>query len=269
MDMLARINASVPVPEKTYVGPDGLRYCAKCGQRVETVKLYFGEMRKFRCICECGKKEIDAREAKQKEEEQERNRSRCFGMASMQNWTFDKDDNQNAKLSAAMRNYVKHFADFRKFGKGLLLYGPCGTGKTFYAACIANALIDIGYTVKMTNFSSLINTLQSKFDDRQDVIDSLCTYSLLIIDDLGAERNSEYMQEQVFNIIDARYRSGKPMIITTNLEGKDFKNPQDEGRARIYDRLMERCVPVEVSGYSRRKQELKDTFADMKNLLGL
>ena len=94
-------------------------------------------------------------------------------------------------------------------------------------------------------------------------------YALLIIDDLGAERKSEYMQEIIFNIIDSRCRSGKPMIITTNLSGDEIKNPDNTGYARIYDRLLGCCFPQEISGPSRRKKELRDSFGDMRAILGL
>jgi DNA replication protein DnaC len=94
-------------------------------------------------------------------------------------------------------------------------------------------------------------------------------FDLLIIDDLGAERKSEYMQETVFNIIDSRYRSGLPFIITTNLTADEIKKPQEVSFQRIYDRILERCFPVEVTGQSRRRQALKDTHADVKAMLGL
>ena len=122
----------------------------------------------------------------------------------------------------------------------------------------------------MTNFSRLVNLIQSKsFEDKQNFIDSINRYSLLIIDDLGAERESEFMLEQVFNIIDSRYRSGLPFIITTNLTWNQIKSPQNIEYARIYDRIIERCFPVEVAGASRRKQAVVDTYADMKKKLGM
>ena len=107
------------------------------------------------------------------------------------------------------------------------------------------------------------------FEGKQKFIDSLNRYTLLIIDDLGAERKSEFMQEQVFNIIDARYRSGLPFIITTNLTADEIKKPQDVGYSRIYDRILERCFPVEVTGASRRRQNVKDTYFETKEKLGL
>ena len=64
---------------------------------------------------------------------------------------------------------------------------------------------------------------------------------LLIIDDFGMERGTEYGLEQVYNVIDSRYRSGKPLIVTTNLTLDSLQNPQDTAHARIYDRLLEMC----------------------------
>jgi DNA replication protein DnaC len=228
-----------------------------------------GIKKKVRCICECKKAELDAFENRQKAEENARKRRACFAETNMADWTFEKDDRKNPKLSDAMQNYVKHFTEFKAEGKGLLLHGTVGTGKTFLAACIANALIDEGYRVQMTNFTRLTNIIQGTFDGKQAVIDSLNKHHLLIIDDLGAERKSEFMQEQVWNIVDARYRSGLPFIITTNLTMNEIKNPADIGFARIYDRILERCHPVEVSGVSRRRMKVKDSFLDTQAKLGL
>ena len=187
----------------------------------------------------------------------------------MANWTFENDDRQNAKLSEAMLKYAENFAEFKKESKGLLLYGGVGTGKTYFAACIANKLIDKGYSVLMTNFARLTNQIQGMYEGKQEFIDSLNKYSLLIIDDLGAERKSEFMQEMVFNIIDSRYRSGLPLIITTNLTTDEIKQPKETSFARIYDRVLERCFPIEVSGHSRRRKNVKDSYFDIKEKLGL
>ena len=206
---------------------------------------------------------------RQKQEELERKKRICFAESNMFNWTFANDDGKNEKLSNAMKNYVKNFEEFKKDGKGLLLYGTVGTGKTYFTACIANALIEEGYSVFMTNFTRILNILMDKNTDKQKYIEGMNRYTLLIIDDLGAERSTEFAQEQVFNIIDARYRSGKPMIITTNLTAEELRKPQEVGYARIYDRILERCFPIAVMGESRRNKEGKDSFADIKEKLGL
>lgn len=263
------ISESVPKSDSEYIGEDGLLHCAVCHRKVQTEVEFLGKKKIVRCICDCRKKEMDAHKERERQEELQRQRRICFAETNMANWTFENDDGKNAKLSEAMKNYVKNFTDFRKDGKGLLLYGTVGTGKTYFAACIANKLIDEGYSVLMTNFARLTNQIQGMFDGKQEFIDGLNRYTLLIIDDLGAERKSEFMQEMVFNIIDSRYRSGLPFIITTNLTADEIKKPQDVGYSRIYDRILERCFPVEVTGTSRRRQNVKETFFDVKEKLGL
>lgn len=246
-----KLSESVPKSENEYIGQDGLLHCMKCGEPVELVinPMGLGE-RKVRCICECRRKERDAAAEREKREAFDRNRRICFGGSSLMGCTFEKSvDTEHLKMA---KNYAEHFREFKQKGKGLLLYGTVGTGKSHMAACVANKLIDDGYKVLMTNFATMVNILQSSFDGKQEYINGLNRYALLIIDDLGAERKSDFMQEQVFNIIDARYRSGLPMIITTNLTMKQLTEPMDIGFARIYDRILERCHPIELKGDSIR-----------------
>lgn len=271
--LLDSINANVPKCENTYMGEDGLLHCSVCHRAVQVrlVHPFNGQERIQNCVCDCKLKE-DRDEAERKRREAlERRRRLCFAETNMAQWSFDNDDLKNEKLSSAMKRYVYKFADYRESGKGLLLYGPVGTGKTYYAACIANALIDEGYRAYMTNFARLTNKLQGMFEGKQEFIDSLNDYDLLVIDDLGIERKSEsgYMQEIVFNIVDSRYRAGLPMIITTNLLPDEIKNTPDVRYQRIYDRIIERCFPVEIKGTSRRREALRNTHADMKTELGL
>ena len=94
-------------------------------------------------------------------------------------------------------------------------------------------------------------------------------YTLLIFDDLGIERQSAYMQEMLFNIIDSRWRSGLPFIVTTNLSLDQIKQPDDLEYARIYDRILERCFPIKMVGISQRRLNVRDSYMDMKVKLGL
>lgn len=265
-----KINAAVPEAGNTYLcEDDGLLHCSVCHRAVQVAVEFAGIKKVVRCVCDCKMKEYELAQERQREAERDKKRKICFAETNMAQWTFANDDQKNEKLSVAMKRYADNFADFKRKGKGLLLYGTVGTGKTYYAACIANALIDRGYPVLMTNFARLTNQIQGTFDGKQEFIDSLNDYPLLIIDDLGAERKSEFMQEMVFNIIDSRYRSGLPFIVTTNLTAEEIKKPYEVSFQRIYDRILERCHPVEVAGVSRRREALKDTFAETKAILGL
>ena len=267
--VIDEISKKTPHSEAEYMGDDGLLHCSVCHRAVQTRIEVFGQVKTVRCICDCRIKEMEQQKEIARQEECERKRRTCFAETNMAAWTFENDDRKNPKLSDAMMNYAQQFNDFLKDGKGLLLYGSVGTGKTYYAACIANSLIDNGYRVLMTNFARLTNKIQGMYEGKQEYIDSLNDFDLLIIDDLGAERKSEYMQEMVYNIIDSRYRSGLPFIITTNLTAEEIKKPQDISYSRIYERILERCFPVEVTGISRRRQQVKQSFADVKNKLGL
>ena len=139
-------------------------------------------------------------------------------------YTFAQDDQRNPKVSDVCRRYVENWEEMKAQNIGILFYGDVGTGKSFLACAIANALLERLVSVSVTNFPRILNSLQGSFDDeRQKRIDRLQHYSLLVIDDLGVERDTSYSVEQVYNVVDTRARSGKPVIITTNLSLKDLK----------------------------------------------
>ena len=273
MEEIMKAGDAVNAPkEGDYIGSDGLWYCGKCHTKKQTeIVLPWGTKRPM-CLCKCESERIKREDAERKRREFaamiEKNRRAGFADYQMSKWTFANDDGQNQKLTAAMQRYVANFADMERRGKGLLLYGSCGTGKTYAACEVANALIDKGITALVTNFSRLINDLQGNFE-RQAYIDSLSYYRLLVIDDLGVERNTEYAKEQVYNIIDGRYRAGLPMIITTNLSMDKMSKPDDMDNLRIYDRILERCFPIKVDGGSRRKKAIMQDYESIKNMLGL
>ena len=88
-----------------------------------------------------------------------------------------------------------------------------------------------------------------------------------IIDDLGVERSTEYAMEQMFFVIDSRYRSRRPMIITTNLKLAELKNPPDLAHARIYDRILERCAPILFDGKNFREENAGATRQAAKDIV--
>ena len=107
-------------------------------------------------------------------------------------------------------------------------------------------------SVCATSFPRVLNAVQSA-PDRQTALDRLARYTCILLDDFGVERGTEYAQEQIFSIVDARYRAKRPTIITTNLSLHDLENPQNLSYSRIFDRILEMCpVRLCVSGASRR-----------------
>ena len=252
---------------------DGILYCGQCNTPKQAKISVGGRIWTPACMCDC-----EAQKFKEKQERMEREsaldavkRLRMMGFtdAEMAECTFDKDDGSNERISQVSRKYVEIFAQMQMRGKGLLIYGGVGTGKTFMSACIANALIDRGHPCLVTNFARIVNTLQCMYEGRQRYIDDLNRFDLLVIDDLSSERETSYMGEIIQSVIDARYRSGKPLIVTTNLTAQEMKHPEDIRRQRIYSRLFEMCIPIEVNGADRRRDKLKKDYQDLRKDLGI
>jgi DNA replication protein DnaC len=252
---------------------DGLLYCHKCETPKQCRVNVLGRERKPMCLCKCEQEKRDKEDQERKRqafiERTKKLRKMGFPDEDLVKCNFANDDKGNGKASKVAYQYYTHFEEMLKRGKGLLLFGNVGSGKTFLAASIANELIDKGYPCLVTNFARLTNTISGMYDGKQEYIDGLNKFDLLVIDDLAAERDTEYMNEIVQNIIDARYRSGKPLIITTNLTAKEIYNPTDIKKQRTYSRIAEMCVPLQVEGKDRRKQKAIDDIKDIEKLLDL
>ncbi len=254
-----------------YTGEDGLLYCGKCRTpkqfRMEAPPL---EGRLLPHPCRCEQERLD-REAAEQEARRHRQavadlKRRGFTDPAMRGWTFANDNGKCPQMKHA-RFYVEHWDTMQEENIGYLLWGGVGTGKSYFAGCIANALMEQEVAVRMTNFALILNDLTASFEGRNEYIARLCRAPLLILDDFGMERGTEYGLEQVYNVIDSRYRSRRPLIVTTNLSLQDLQHPQDTAHARIYDRLLEMCAPIRFSGENFRKATAQDKLARLKNLM--
>lgn len=258
-------------PDEYLNESDHLIYCTKChtprqGRYTLQGRVFMPPIR-----CKCQQEIYDQEEARRKlsERQAEIKRMKTSGLQdkSLYDYTFEKDTGINPEMHLAHK-YVENWDDMKARSSGLLLWGDVGTGKSFFAGCIANALLEKGVPVLMTNFSRILNTLSGMhFEDRNQFIDSLNRYSLLIIDDLGIERNSEFALEQVFNVIDSRYRSKKPLIVTTNLTLEELNNPTNMVHSRIYDRILERCAPIRINNRNIRKDNASANLQEAKKIL--
>ena len=255
-----------------YIVNDGLIYCSKCHTPRQKRLEVSGKTIEPRCMCACQTEDYDRREQERKHREfldmVAKNRSIGLPDPGLRKHTFENDLGYNPKQIRMAKRYVQHWEEMQKNSTGLLLWGDVGTGKSFIAGCIANALLDKGVPVIMTNFARLLNKLTDMYaGDRNAYIDSFKRYPLMIIDDLGVERNSEFAREQVFSVIDSRYRSELPMIVTTNLTLEELQHPEDLSRSRIYDRVLERCLPIRINDQKIRELNQAATFAQAKQLL--
>lgn len=180
--------------------------------------------------------------------------------------SFRKTNDNAYNLKLCLR-YANHFDEMLAKNQGLLFYGGVGTGKTFAAACIANHLLNQRIPVIMTSFVKLLESMQGFSEDDSTLIARLNRAKLLIIDDLGAERSTDYALEKVYDIVDSRYRAKLPIILTTNLSMTELKESTDIRYTRIYDRIFEMCYPMQFKGQSWRKVEAARRFDAMKNFL--
>lgn len=237
---------------------NGLLMCCKCNTAKQTKVNFAGVVERIvGCMCACEQEKDRKEEAlrKRREEMDKMERLRSVGITNQlfRDVSFEKDDGKNPGPMEKLRRYAEKWPEMQEKNIGLLLYGGVGTGKSYGAACIANRLIENLVPVLMTNFSSVLNAMYGfHVEDKNAYIADMMRYKLLILDDFGMERNSQYALEQVYNVIDSRYRSGKPLIVTTNLSRAELESPGDVDHARIYDRVLEMCVPINFGNSGRR-----------------
>jgi DNA replication protein DnaC len=253
-DLNAIINPKQPVAVSNDFVKDGILYCGECRAPKQ---INLDGLRPILCECQLKARKAADAEAERLYREKVTRYLRETGItdALYRDWTFDTDDGKNPKASETAKAYVNNWAANKANNTGILFSGRIGTGKTFHACCIANELIDKGVRVTVRNASRLI-ARATDFDD--DIYPEIEHAELLIIDDIGTGRSTEYAVETLYNIIDARYRSGKPLIVTTNLTPNEMVQEQDEGKRRTYDRILERCpIRILYNGESRRIEKAR------------
>ena len=257
--------------EGDYIGKDGLLYCGVCRTKKQT-RLPASDFTGGReiivpCICKCKVEENKRKEEEEKKRQEMQRLERLKAKLKAARLDGYQVDGDNQKIYNLAGNYVKRFDEMYEKRQGLLFWGTVGTGKSYTAACIANELLNQMIPVVMTSFVKILQNIQGNPDEEERIMAGLNTAKLLIIDDLGAERSTDYALEKVYNIIDSRYLSGKPLILTTNMTLKDMQESEDIRYRRIYDRIFEMCFPVRFAGRSWREKAASKRFDAMKNLM--
>ncbi len=258
-----------------YAEKDGLMHCSKCNTpTLKEVMLIPPKVFRLPVMCQCHEAEYKQKETDRKNRENmariERLKKNSLMDEKFKSTTFDtfKVTKENVKVYKICKRYAENFGEMVEKNQGLLFHGPVGTGKSFAVACVANYLLGKMIPVVITSFIKILQNVQSfKGDEEHMFVNAMNHAKLLIIDDLGAERNTDFALEKVYGIIDSRYRARLPLILTTNLSIEQMQENTDIRYTRIYDRIFEMCYPVEYRGHSWRKGEAAKRFDEMTKLL--
>lgn len=243
----------------------GLLHCGLCHTPKQVSIDFLGKKQVVYCICKCQNERYERERAKIRHMEQtDKNRENSSIPAIYKDATCLSLSDPKKKKYAY--NYVQKFDIIGN--KGFLLYGDVGMGKSYFAACIASDLLKHGKSVKWLTAMEIAQTGSFFSSSNYDAFhDSITSPDLLIIDDLGAERGTDFALERVHEIVDYRISSCKPLIITTNYELSEMRETTDLRKKRTFDRIFRCCFPLAFHGVSYRQKQAKANYDDTRNLL--
>ena len=265
-----------PAPEQCQFCGQSLRYIGLKHPFKKSIMVWLNPLR---CTCEKAQgywKEYDLEQARIKTEEAEQERKlqlrkkieRLFQQSRMgerfKERTFEnyKCDGSNRKAFETAKRYAENFEQYKKDGIGLIFTGNCGTGKTHLAGAITIELLNKGVPVVFGTLISLLGKIKESYDSDESehkILDLYRNVDLLVIDDIGKERPSEWVVEKLYSILNERYENNRPIIVTSNYNHETLKTrltvkDNIETADAIISRLYEICRGVVLEGEDYRKK---------------
>ena len=158
------------------------------------------------------------------------------------------------RVVSAVRRFADSIDDQLATGRGLWFMGPVGTGKTTLAMLVSKAAISAGRSVAIYSLPRLLNEIREDThrSDRShlNLLDRLATVDLLHIDDVGAQRTTDWVLEELYSLVNARYEEERSIIITTNITERAALSEQIT--ERTVSRLIEMCDQIPLHGDDHR-----------------
>lgn len=238
--------------------------CSICGVEVPALEIKIPGLELSRWVqpkCKCEVEAFDAEQLKFQKQGEEQEIRKLFSISNLgerlSNVNFESFQQRAGSEFAykATKNYASAFNS--KNPTALILWGEPGNGKSLLAACANNYIQQSGHTTVFVSMPDLLTKIKQSFnksnnDSEEQILKALDMCDLLVIDDLGAEKTSDWVEETIFKIIDNRYRKKKPIFITSNIEPRMLS--QKIG-SRSTDRILEMCIEIKNEASSFRTQK--------------
>lgn len=232
--------------------------CPWCGRKLEPRGIMLNGrvawVTSEPCGCEGEEraaKESEAREVQMREREY---RARLMRAGLKKRYLDAKVDSVETQL------YVERFGS--DDGRGLYIHGDVGTGKTYLASALARVFVTAGYTVVLTTTLAMLEDIQDTYGKEVSSLAAVQRFAgsdILILDDLGKESGSAWSASMLFQIVNHRYETMRPLIVTSQydlagLEKRIARQGEHESARAIVSRLGQMCHMVRLTGDDRRRR---------------
>ena len=247
-------------------------YCVFCRSEIEQKELnILGRVKYIWPTCKCviQKQEDELRAAE--ELKRKREIESKFSISALgerfESSTFDSFKDREGASEAFKRclDYCDNFDAYKEVS--LVIWGDPGNGKSHLAAAIAKTLKTQGKTTVFQTVAELLERIRNTFNSNNRetekiILSALYDCDLLILDDIGAEKISDWVLDVIFRIVDGRYRKMRPILYTSNFKPVDLK---DRVGPRVYDRLLGTSIIIENKASSFRASVAKERHAQLKS----
>jgi DNA replication protein DnaC len=159
----------------------------------------------------------------------------------------------DSPIVSATRDFTRRIDSHLDAGRGLWFMGQVGTGKTTLAMLVSKAALDAGRSVAIYSLPRLLNEIRDTHRAERShvgLLDRLTAVDLLHVDDVGAERTTDWVLEELYSIVNARYEDERSMVITTNIQDREALCEQIS--ERTVSRLTEMCDQLPLAGDDKR-----------------